>query len=139
LALLARFPKSAQRGEDTEILHGARNAMNAVISLGIGLVITATILVANAVPPRHRLGQSILEQTLAQAEGSNAVNTILVDFRGFDTLGEISVLVIAVLGVIGLFFRYKRSDRERAQRAVGAPGFGIFHSQPKAPPREETS
>lgn len=139
LALLSRFPKSAQRGEDTEILNGGRNVMNAVISVGLGLVVTAMILVANAVPPKHRLGQAILEQTVEQAEGSNAVNTILVDFRGFDTLGEISVLVIAVLGAIGLFFRYKRSDRERAQRAMGAPGFGIFHSQPKAPAGEETS
>lgn len=131
LPLLSRFPKSAQRGEDAEIFHGVRNFLNMFISLGIGLVVTAMILVANAVPPKHRLGQAILEQTVKEAEGSNAVNTILVDFRGFDTLGEISVLVIAVLGVIGLFFRYKRSERERAQRAMGAPGFGIFHSQPK--------
>ncbi len=130
LLLLARFPTSAQQGEDRELFHGMRNGMNLVISLGLGLVVTFTILIANAVEPPSRLGHAFLEQTLPYAEGSNAVNTVLVDFRGFDTMGEISVLVIAVLGSIGLFFRYKRSAREREQRALGAPGFGIFHKQP---------
>ena len=42
--------------------------------------------------------------------GSNAVNTILVDFRGFDTMGEISVLVIALLGVMGLLAKKKENN-----------------------------
>ena len=33
------------------------------------------------------------------------VNVILVDFRGFDTLGEITVLGIAALGIFGLISR----------------------------------
>lgn len=36
------------------------------------------------------------------AGGSNAVNVILVDFRGFDTLGEITVLAIAALAIFAL-------------------------------------
>lgn len=36
------------------------------------------------------------------AGGWNAVNVILVDFRGFDTLGEITVLAIAALGIFAL-------------------------------------
>jgi multicomponent K+:H+ antiporter subunit A len=34
--------------------------------------------------------------------GDNVVNVILVDFRGFDTLGEITVLGIAALGIYNL-------------------------------------
>jgi multisubunit Na+/H+ antiporter MnhB subunit len=30
------------------------------------------------------------------------VNVILVDFRGFDTLGEITVLAVAAIGVVAL-------------------------------------
>jgi multicomponent K+:H+ antiporter subunit A/multicomponent Na+:H+ antiporter subunit A len=138
LVLLARFPKSAQEGEDKELFHGLRNFMNLVISLGLGLVVTFTILIANAQEPFSRLGDAFLEQSVPYAEGSNAVNTILVDFRGFDTLGEIAVLVIAVLGAIGLFFRYKRSTQQRQQRALGAPGFGIFHAQPASPATART-
>ncbi|MCC6908253.1 MAG: DUF4040 domain-containing protein [Phycisphaerales bacterium] len=39
--------------------------------------------------------------------GKNIVNVTLVDFRGFDTLGEITVLSIAALGVFSLFPRRK--------------------------------
>jgi multicomponent K+:H+ antiporter subunit A len=34
--------------------------------------------------------------------GTNVVNVILVDFRGFDTLGEITVLAIAAIGIYAL-------------------------------------
>jgi multicomponent Na+:H+ antiporter subunit A len=37
------------------------------------------------------------------AKGHNVVNVILVDFRGFDTLGEIAVLAIAAVGALALF------------------------------------
>ena len=43
-----------------------------------------------------------LEQSLPLGGGSNVVNVILVDFRGFDTLGEITVLGIAGVGVLAL-------------------------------------
>ena len=36
------------------------------------------------------------------ARGTNVVNTILVDFRALDTLGEISVLAVAALGILAL-------------------------------------
>ena len=35
-------------------------------------------------------------------QGRNIVNVILVDFRGFDTLGEITVLAVAGIGVYSL-------------------------------------
>jgi len=40
--------------------------------------------------------------------GDNIVNVILVDFRGFDTMGEITVLAIAVMGVWTLLRRPRR-------------------------------
>ncbi len=53
-----------------------------------------------------REGQSIsgffLEQALPGGGGANVVNVILVDFRGFDTLGEITVLALAALGIYGM-------------------------------------
>jgi multicomponent K+:H+ antiporter subunit A len=41
-----------------------------------------------------------VEQSKPAGGGTNIVNVILVDFRGFDTLGEIAVLGIAALGVL---------------------------------------
>ena len=66
------------------------------------------VLIAQT-PLTDRLGQFYLKNTVELAQGQNAVNTILVDFRGYDTMGEISVLVIAMLGVIGLLMRKRRS------------------------------
>jgi multicomponent K+:H+ antiporter subunit A len=43
-----------------------------------------------------------LEKTVPAGGGSNAVNVILVDFRGYDTFGEITVLGIAGVGVLAL-------------------------------------
>lgn len=51
------------------------------------------------------LANFFLHNTVSLAKGGNAVNTILVDFRALDTLGEITVVVISVLGVYGLFSR----------------------------------
>lgn len=52
---------------------------------------------------------SISEFFLANAKtgggGTNVVNVILVDFRGFDTMGEIAVLGIASLGIFKLLTR----------------------------------
>lgn len=39
--------------------------------------------------------------------GSNVVNVILVDFRGYDTLGEISVLALAALGIYAMLERLR--------------------------------
>ncbi len=43
-----------------------------------------------------------LEKSLPLGGGTNAVNVILVDFRGYDTFGEITVLGIAAVGVLAL-------------------------------------
>lgn len=43
-----------------------------------------------------------LDNSLEGGGGTNVVNVILVDFRGFDTLGEISVLAITALAISAL-------------------------------------
>ncbi|MBK6637364.1 MAG: monovalent cation/H+ antiporter subunit A [Rhodocyclaceae bacterium] len=43
-----------------------------------------------------------LENSVTGGGGTNVVNVILVDFRGFDTFGEITVLAIAALGIFAL-------------------------------------
>jgi len=53
-------------------------------------------------PPQSELADYFLATSLLSGGGANVVNVILVDFRGFDTLGEASVLVIAALGITAL-------------------------------------
>lgn len=48
-----------------------------------------------------------LSRALPEGGGSNVVNVMLVDFRGFDTLGEITVLVAVALAVFALLRRFR--------------------------------
>lgn len=133
LLLLGRFPRSAEEGETTWQAPGWRHATNAALSVGVGVLATTLILVATSRPAPQRLGDFFLQQTVPLAEGRNAVNTILVDFRGFDTLGEITVLLIATLGSLGLLMRYKRTQEEYQQGPLGPPGFGTPLSKEEEP------
>ncbi|MCX8157905.1 MAG: proton-conducting transporter membrane subunit [Verrucomicrobiae bacterium] len=133
LLLLGRFPKSAEEGEVSWQAPGWRQAINAGLAAGVGILTTALILVATSQPAQQRLGDFFLAQTVPLAEGRNAVNTILVDFRGFDTLGEIAVLLIATLGGLGLLMRYKRTREEYQQGPLGPPGFGTLPPEKEEP------
>ncbi|KKI89047.1 cation:proton antiporter [Bacillus sp. SA1-12] len=76
-------------------------AVNAVISIGVGVVVAIVALSANG----NRFFESIssyYENSYELAGAKNIVNAILVDFRGFDTMLEILVLCIAGLGVYTL-------------------------------------
>lgn len=48
-----------------------------------------------------------IENSLTLAGGSNVINVILVDFRGFDTMGEITVVGIVALTVFALLRRFR--------------------------------
>lgn len=63
--------------------------------VGVGLL-TLAILTR---PYDTSLAEFFIANSVSGGGGTNVVNVILVDFRGFDTLGEISVLAIAGLGV----------------------------------------
>ncbi len=119
LLLLSRFPSSSQIGVRLELGFGRKHLIRVVLSLGMGLLMTLLVLFVE--PHRHPdpVGPRYLELTKPLAEGSNAVNTILVDFRGFDTLGEITVLLISTLGCLGLMMRYRRTRAD----PLPPPGF----------------
>ncbi len=61
-------------------------------------------------------GDFLLAEGPELSGGSNVVNTILVDFRGLDTLGEATVLAVAALGLLALL----RSNRPPASPSVTA-------------------
>ncbi|MFZ1325067.1 MAG: monovalent cation/H+ antiporter subunit A [Candidatus Contendobacter sp.] len=55
--------------------------------------------------PYDTMADYFLTNSVPGGGGSNVVNVILVDFRGFDTLGEISVLALAALGIYAMLER----------------------------------
>lgn len=75
---------------------------NAIISIGVGAIVTAIALSANSTKLFDSISQFYVDNTYIRAAGKNMVNVILVDFRGFDTLFEICVLAIAALGIFAM-------------------------------------
>lgn len=53
------------------------------------------------------ISRFFLERAYSEGGGTNVVNVILVDFRGFDTLGEIAVVGIVALTVFALLRRFR--------------------------------
>ena len=73
-----------------------------LVAVSFGLLITLLILEVLAEPVNRELSAYYAENAYLLAQGKNVVNVILVDFRGIDTLVEITVLSIAALGVYSL-------------------------------------
>jgi multicomponent Na+:H+ antiporter subunit A len=79
------------------------------VALAGGAFVAVLLLAATAAPHPAPLRDYFAAASLPLANGRNVVNVILVDFRAFDTLGEITVLAVAALGVVALL-------RPRARR-----------------------
>jgi multicomponent Na+:H+ antiporter subunit A len=77
---------------------------DALISVAIASVVFILLLSATQgiVSPFESLSYYFIENALPLAGGHNIVNVIIVDFRGYDTLGEIAVMCLAALGVYNL-------------------------------------
>jgi multicomponent K+:H+ antiporter subunit A len=89
--LPARSPEVAlQRRESW------RRWRDAVLAVAVGLGTTALVWMV-LTRPGASISDYFLATTLPLGGGANAVNVIIVDYRGFDTLGEITVLVVAAL------------------------------------------
>lgn len=82
-----------------------------LLALLAGGVMTMFVLLAVSVQFHPSISPYFIENALPQAHGHNIVNVILVDFRGLDTLGEITVLGIAGLGVYAVLKLSRRQTR----------------------------
>ena len=72
---------------------------------------SVAVLVAGQARTQPPASQAYLDQALPEGGGSNVVNVVLVDFRGFDTRGEITVLAVAALGIASLVLAGRRRER----------------------------
>jgi len=100
----------------------------------VGTLVTLLVLVAIDIPHRQTISGFFVENSYPAAHGRNVVNVILVDFRGFDTLGEITVLAVAAVGIYSLV-RLVPADL-RAASGRGVMQFGPSQSRE---PRDESS
>ncbi|TQR18364.1 Na+/H+ antiporter subunit A [Psychrobacillus vulpis] len=88
---------------------------NFLIALGVGVMVTLIAISSHSQKLIPSISEYYKETVYSEAGGGNIVNVILVDYRGFDTLFEISVLTIASLGIIGMItlrLAKKKGDRK---------------------------
>jgi multicomponent Na+:H+ antiporter subunit A len=99
-------------------------ARDALIAVGTGTFIGSLLLLVAVTDTAPRLREYFAEFGPTLGHGRNIVNVILVDFRGFDTLGEITVLATAAIGVRGLV-RFGATGRHDSSsgRAATSPIF----------------
>jgi multicomponent Na+:H+ antiporter subunit A len=99
-------------------------ARDALIAIGGGTMIGGVLLAVATTETAPLLREYFAEFGPTLGHGRNIVNVILVDFRAFDTLGEITVLATAAIGVHGMlrFAADGRSDGD-AVSAVSSPIF----------------
>ncbi|HET7670449.1 MAG TPA: monovalent cation/H+ antiporter subunit A [Burkholderiales bacterium] len=82
----------------------SRDLALAILS-GAGLAALAYAVMTRPLP--DSVSRFFLEQALPGGGGTNVVNVIIVDFRGFDTLGEIGVLGVVAITVYALLRRFR--------------------------------
>ena len=87
------------------------------VAAGCGALLTIIMSAIVDAPLNRRLSEYLAAKSYAEAQGHNIVNVVLVDFRGFDTMGEITVLTIAALGVYVLMRMPRRKKPELATEA----------------------
>jgi multicomponent Na+:H+ antiporter subunit A len=110
--VLRRLPERFERQSSPQ-----RRATRIVIAGAVAATVFLFALVASG----HRLIPPVSDEMVARAEpdghGRNVVNVILVDFRGFDTLGEITVLAVASIGAVALARVGRRATASRGDAA----------------------
>lgn len=94
-----------------------------VVALMGGFAVTTLLFSVLDRPLDLRLSAFFEANSAPVAHGHNVVNVILVDFRGVDTLGEISVVMAAGIAILALI-RGARKPKVAAQGPV-APGSAV--------------
>jgi multicomponent Na+:H+ antiporter subunit A len=101
----------------TDRRSAAMRVIDGTIAIVCGLGFGLLLLKAVQLPFDDRLSDFFGKYSLAIAHGRNIVNVIIVDFRGLDTLGEISVVMIAGLAILTLVRMVSRAPAKVREKA----------------------
>ncbi|WP_445445017.1 Na+/H+ antiporter subunit A [Clavibacter sp. km3a] len=103
--VLRRLP--VRLGERNRSVHPIWRAS---IGIAVAALMSTVAVVALGARVATPISREFPKLAYEQGHGSNVVNVTLVDLRGWDTMGEISVLIVAATGVASLIFLNRRTD-----------------------------
>jgi multicomponent Na+:H+ antiporter subunit A len=104
-----------------------------VLSLAVGASVTVLAVYAMAARTGAGIADLIPDAAYYRGQGANAVNVLLVDIRAWDTLGEVSVLLVAATGVASLVFRHRRFGAAPRVADAGQPDIGAIAPYANSP------
>ncbi|TET40410.1 MAG: hypothetical protein E3J66_06900 [Dehalococcoidia bacterium] len=86
----------------------------AAVSLGvlIAILVAVAFLLHPFGNPPSQMDDYMIQNSQNETGTNNVVAAVLFDYRGFDTLGEATVLFTAVTGVVMLFRAMKKKEEE---------------------------
>ncbi|PZQ45849.1 MAG: monovalent cation/H+ antiporter subunit A [Rhodovulum sulfidophilum] len=102
--------RRAEIARDVELKARLRRFVDLLIAIFCGAGVAALSYTVMTTPLDREIATYFLEHAYSLGGGTNVVNVILVDFRGFDTFGEITVLGIVGLTVFALLRRFRPAN-----------------------------
>ncbi|MDX1871723.1 Na+/H+ antiporter subunit A [Mycolicibacterium sp. 120266] len=101
----------------------------AALALAVGASVTGLAVFAMAARNTTPIAALLPDAAYYRGHGANTVNVLLVDIRAWDTMGEISVLLVAATGVASMVFRHRRFGAaprvpQAGTSAAGQPDIG---------------
>ena len=119
---------------------GAGRAVRVTAALAVGVTVFLLALTAGGNRTAEPVSEQMVQRSVPDGDGRNVVNVILVDFRGIDTMGEITVLAAAAIGSVAVARAGRRPRRPatpaREGGADAAPAVPETHPAPGAAPAE---
>ncbi|MFP4262887.1 MAG: monovalent cation/H+ antiporter subunit A [Halomonas sp.] len=97
--------------------------LSIAVLMGVGVTAFSFAILTR---PQETISDFFLANSVPGGGGTNVVNVILVDFRGFDTLGEITVLGIAAVAV----FAFTRDLHLKERVVETQPGHWVAEPYP---------
>jgi multicomponent K+:H+ antiporter subunit A len=107
LRWLPKRSKDVPQQAEPKLTDQFRRASDALIAVlaGCGMAAIAYAILTRPLP--ESISRFFLERAYTEGGGTNVINVILVDFRAFDTLGEITVLGVVALTVYAVLRRFR--------------------------------
>ena len=106
------LPKRFETDEPADMTFAVRlrrlRDLGVAVIAGLGMMLISYTVMTRPLP--ETISSFFLERAYSEGGGTNVVNVTLVDFRGFDTFGEIAVLAIVALTVFALLLRFRPAE-----------------------------
>ncbi|MDM0012822.1 monovalent cation/H+ antiporter subunit A [Variovorax sp. J22P168] len=96
------------------LLPWGRRGRDLIVAIATGAGMAALAWTVMTRPFPQSISPFFLEHALPEGGGTNVVNVMLVDFRAFDTFGEITVLGVVALTVYALLRRFRPAPESMA-------------------------